>query len=746
MPPMQDGSSQAYAPAQQDDLDARILGVVRQYWGFESLRPIQRVAIRAGMGTRDSLVIMPTGGGKSLCYQVPPLIDDATGKPRTDVVVSPLIALMEDQVSGLRGNGVPAAALHSGLDEKQQSKVEADLKAGRLRLLYVSPERLGSASLARMLSGVRVGAIVVDEAHCISQWGHDFRPEYRSLSALRRRFPAASIHAFTATATPRVREDIVEQLKLQNPEVLVGNFDRPNLTYRVVPKDSARQQALSIIERHRGEAVIVYCLSRKATEGVADAFKASGVKAAAYHAGMSAAQRSKIQSRFMAEKIDVIVATVAFGMGVDRGDVRAVIHMDLPKSLEHYQQEAGRAGRDGLSAECVLLYSPADAAKWKTLMERSAAEAGIGREQLRPQFELLRHMQRYAGAMTCRHKALVEYFGQAYEAPEGSEGDGCGACDVCLGEFERIPDSATVIKKVLSCIARVQRHAGQAYGANHLIGVLRGRKTAEIESRGHDSLSTFGILRDFSAKALGSVMDQLEDRGLIERASGDYPVISLTEAGVASLRASDEELPALYRSRVAKRSESKDGDWSGVDRDLYMSLRNLRNDLASERRVPAYLVFGEKTLRELARIKPSSPHELLGVHGIGQRKLDEYGGIIIDHIWAFTSGSASGTDRSKERIDRAYAMYDAGASLEEVARETGRTREAARQLLESWIEARRPEQIGAWVEPKVYAAIEEAAESEGPGRVSRICRAVAGRATVDQVSVTLAHLRVRADS
>ena len=355
MAPMQDGASQAYAAEPQDELDARILGVVRQYWGFDGLRPIQRVAIRAGLGTRDSLVIMPTGGGKSLCYQVPPLIDDAPdGKPRTDVVVSPLIALMEDQVSGLRANGVPAAALHSGLDEKQQAKVEADLKAGRLRLLYVSPERLGSSHLVRLLSGVRIGAIVVDEAHCISQWGHDFRPEYRALSSLRRRYPDASLHAFTATATPRVRDDIVDQLKLQNPEVLIGNFDRPNLTYRVLPKDSARKQVLGIIERHRGEAVIVYCLSRKATERVADAMKSSGVKAAAYHAGLSSSQRSKIQSRFMAEKIDVIVATVAFGMGVDRGDVRAVVHMDLPKSLEHYQQEAGRAGRDGLSAECVL--------------------------------------------------------------------------------------------------------------------------------------------------------------------------------------------------------------------------------------------------------------------------------------------------------------------------------------------------------------------------------------------------------
>ncbi|MFI4855944.1 MAG: RecQ family ATP-dependent DNA helicase, partial [Phycisphaerales bacterium JB065] len=590
-----------------------------------------------------------------------------------------------------------------------------------------------------------VGAIVVDEAHCISQWGHDFRPEYRALSALRRRFPKASIHAFTATATPRVREDIIEQLQLQNPEVLVGNFDRPNLTYRVLPKDSARKQALSIIERHRGEAVIVYCLSRASTERVADGFKANGIKAAAYHAGMSAAQRSKIQSRFMAEKIDVIVATVAFGMGVDRGDVRAVIHMDFPKSLEHYQQEAGRAGRDGLSAECVLLYSPADIAKWKSLMERSAAEAGIGREQLQPQFELLGHMQRYAASMTCRHKALVEYFGQEYQPPEGVEGPGCGACDVCLGEFEPIPDSAMVIKKVLSCIARIQRHAGQAYGANHIIGVLRGRKTADIESRGHDTLSTFGLLKDYSAKGLGSVLDQLEDKGLIERATGEYPVISLTEAGVASLKASDDELPTLYRSRAATRSEAGDADWSGVDRDLFESLRELRRDLAAERSVPAYVVFGDRTLRELARLKPTDPHELLGVHGIGKRKLDEYGGIIIDHIWAYTNGTSSaGSDRNIERKDRAFALFDAGAGLDEVAQEIGRTRESARQLLEAWIEARRPEQISAWVEPKVYAAIERAAEAEGPGRVSRVCRAVAGAATVDEVSIALAHLRVRA--
>lgn len=447
----------------------------------------------------------------------------------------------------------------------------------------------------------------------------------------------------------------------------------------------------------------------------------------------------------MAEKLDVIVATVAFGMGVDRGDVRAVIHMDLPKSLEHYQQEAGRAGRDGLSAECVLLYSPADAAKWKTLMERSAAEAGIGREQLEPQFALLRHMQRYAGSMTCRHRSLVEYFGQEYGCPPSAK-PGCGACDVCLGEFEPLPDSAVITKKVLSCIARIERHSGRAYGGQHIVSVLRGRRTGEIESRGHESLSTFGILKDFSAKALLSVLDQLEDRGLIERAAGEYPVISLTGKGVDALRGADEAIEPLYRARVAKAATKDSTDWAGVDRDLFESLRELRRDLAAERAVPAYVVFGDRTLRDLARIKPSSPHELLGVHGIGQRKLDEFGGIIIDHIWSFTHGvGGSGADRSRERIDRAFEMFDAGAGLDEVAQETGRTRESARKVLEAWIEARRPAQVSSWVEPKVYAVIREAADREGVEKVTRVFRAVQGSATIDEVSIALAHLRSARD-
>ncbi|MFU8830246.1 MAG: RQC domain-containing protein, partial [Phycisphaerales bacterium] len=438
---------------------------------------------------------------------------------------------------------------------------------------------------------------------------------------------------------------------------------------------------------------------------------------------------------------------VAFGMGVDRGDVRAVIHMDLPKSLEHYQQEAGRAGRDGLGAECVLLYSSGDVAKWKSLMERSAAEAGIGREQLEPQFALLAHMQRYAGSMTCRHRALVEYFGQVYETASSEGQRGCGACDVCLGEFEALADSAAVTKKVLSCIARIERHSGRAYGATHIVSVLRGRQTSEIQSRGHDSLSTFGLLKDFSAKALGSVLDQLDDLGMIERAMGEYPVISLTGAGVSALRAPDQEIPQLYRARVAKQAEQGEGDWAGVDRDLFESLRELRRDLAAERAVPAYVIFGDRTLRELARIKPSSTHELLGVHGIGRRKLDEFGGIIIDHIWAFTSGrpgGASGGMDPKDRVQTAYEMFDRGAGVEEVAQEIGRTRESTRKLLEAWIESRRPPDVAAWVEPKVYEAVQRAAEVEGIGRVTKVYRAVQDRATIDEVSIALAHLRIGA--
>jgi ATP-dependent DNA helicase RecQ len=407
-----------------------IFAALKKFWGYDRLRPLQMEAIESGIANRDSLVVLPTGGGKSLCYQVPPIVAN-----RTDVVVSPLISLMKDQVDALRACGYPAAALHSGLGEDERRRVGMEIAGRKHRLVFASPERLLTPWFMSLLQRADVHAFSIDEAHCISQWGHDFRPEYRRLAELRERFPDISLHAFTATATPRVRQDIVEQLGLQRPEVLVGVFDRPNLTYRVVSRVDVDNQVLEAVRRHAGEAVIVYCISRKDTEFMGNMLRAMGVRAAAYHAGLDSATRIKVQEAFAAERLDVVVATVAFGMGIDRSNVRCVIHAAMPKSIEHYQQETGRAGRDGLEAECVLFHSTGDFRRWESILLRSATETQQPVNVTRAQIDLLNEVQRFATSNQCRHRALSRYFGQEYE-PKG-----CGACDVCLGERRQLQAS-----------------------------------------------------------------------------------------------------------------------------------------------------------------------------------------------------------------------------------------------------------------------------------------------------------------
>ena len=594
-----------------------VLSALQTYWGYDSLRPLQSEAIDAAVEGRDSLVVLPTGGGKSLCYQIPAAIHGGT-----DLVVSPLISLMKDQVDALLACGYPAVALHSGLSDDENAEAERAIAAGEVRLVYAAPERALTRRSVRLWQESGVRSIVIDEAHCISHWGHDFRPEYRRLTELRRALPEASWHAFTATATERVREDIAEQLGLSDGAILVGDCDRPNLTYRVAPRTDARNQLIDAISRHQDEAVIVYCLSRKDAEKTADWLVGRGVEALAYHAGFDAKKRQRIQDRFMQERVNVIVATVAFGMGIDRSDVRCVVHTAMPKSIEHYQQEAGRAGRDGLPAECVLLYSSADVARWKRLMDRSAYEAG---EEGPPahQLEMLHHMQRFCTAMKCRHAQLAEYFGQTIE------GD-CGACDVCLGENEVVADAPVVTQKILSCVARLEGR----FGAAHVVSVLRGANTEMIRRCGHQELSVYGLMRETPKPVLQSYIDQLIDAGALARTEDERPVVCLTEASREFLKC--ERDVSLRRPNAPERSSSRgsraEADWSGVDHDLFESLRSVRRELAEERGVPAYIIFGDETLRELARHRPRTRLEMLRIKGVGQKKLDEFGDAFLSRI------------------------------------------------------------------------------------------------------------------
>ena len=601
------------------DVSDPLLAILEQYWGYTAFRPLQREAMQAVLDRRDSLIIMPTGGGKSLCFQVPAMAGDGLA-----IVVSPLIALMKDQVDTLVSNGVPAACYHSGLSDEVKSEVSAGIATGRYRLLYVAPERLagdGRHALFSRIGRQPVRFVAIDEAHCISQWGHDFRPEYRQLADLRERWTDVSFHAFTATATTRVRRDIVSQLALRDPLELIGSFDRPNLVYRVLPRASLKKQLQEVLARHRGNAGIVYCQSRREVDALADWLRESGVRAVPYHAGMSDVDRHRNQDAFLNEEVDVVVATVAFGMGIDRSDVRFVVHAGAPQSLEHYQQEAGRAGRDGLEAECVLIYSAGDFVRWRLMFE----EAGDAEARRM----LLRDMERYAAGVGCRHRRLVAYFGDPFTKAD------CGACDYCLGELEPVTDPVTVARKVLSAVARV----GQRFGTAHVVNVLRGRDVEAVSARGHQTLSVFGLLADQGTDHVRGYIDQLVAGGWLRQTSGEFPVLQLTAEGLALMKdpgaAPDLQLARQrtpQKTRVERTSRVAAESWDGVDRDLFESLRVLRLSIARARAVPPDVIFHDTPLRELARVRPSTLDALRHIYGVGARKVEEHGEALLQVI------------------------------------------------------------------------------------------------------------------
>ncbi|HEX8151465.1 MAG TPA: DNA helicase RecQ, partial [Thermoanaerobaculia bacterium] len=550
----------------------------------------------------DSVVVMPTGGGKSRCYQVPALL-----RPGVSIVVSPLISLMKDQVDTLLACGVPAAQLNSSLSSDTQRDVERELLDGEVKLLFVSPERLAMRSFRELLRKAGVVSFTVDEAHCISHWGHDFRPEYRQLTALRNEFPEASLHAYTATATQQVRRDIAEQLALRNPLVLVGDFDRPNLTYRILPRRDEWKQLAEVLERHKGEAGIVYCIRRKDVDALAEQLRNKGYNALRYHAGLTQEERRSTQEAFAAERCDVVVATVAFGMGIDRSNVRFVVHTAMPKSIEHYQQETGRAGRDGLEAECVLLYSGADVVAWKSMLQSSAEGAGGSQDNV---VKHLNDIDRYCAGTACRHRALVTYFSQPYTK------ENCGACDICLGETEDVPNALVVAQKIISCVYRV----GQSFGVSHVMSVLRGENTEKVRERNHERLSTYGLLRDHSRNELRDLIYQLVGQGFLAQTEDQYPVLHLTEASREVMRG--EAVVRLRQPIVGKKSTEerrpKLQDGLPYDRDLFELLRKWRRSEAEERGVPPYVIFSDRTLRELARVQPTTLAELRGIYGIGE--------------------------------------------------------------------------------------------------------------------------------
>ena len=588
-------------------VNADLLTLLKRHWGYASFLPGQAEAVTHIMGRQDSLVVLPTGAGKSLCYQLP-----ALAQPGVALVISPLKALMKDQVDGLLENDVSAGTLHSGQTPVERQDVFRRLKAGSLKLLYLAPE--GLLGLETIIRELDVSFVAVDEAHLISHWGHEYREDYRNISQLRAWMPSIPIHAFTATATERVRDDIVANLRMRDAQRVVGDFERTNLYYRVVFRHDLNAQLEAIFREHRDEAGIIYCISRKEVDRLALSLQKKRHKVLPYHAGLSDEVRQRNQEAFSNEKVNIIVATVAFGMGIDRTDVRFVIHAGLPGSIEAYQQEAGRAGRDGLRAECILLHSGQDVVLRKAIIGLPQDE----HKQLA--HKRLEDMHRFARTLQCRHRVLVTHFGQDYTKAN------CGHCDVCCGEHEELADSFITAQKILSCVARVK----DSFGAQHVAQVLKGAKGQRITQWQHDELSTYGLLGQYQLNDILDWIDQLIAQGFLVRA-GEYQTLQRTAAGNAVLKG--QGTVRLSAPRITVKTDSKGlagGDpLTAEEQTVWQRVRAWRADLARERKLPPYVIFNDKTLDELVRRRPDSEDALLQVPGIGEKKLNDFGEALL---------------------------------------------------------------------------------------------------------------------
>src|SRR2546423_4118226 len=609
-------------------MDSR--SALKKYFGYDAFRPLQQEIIDDALSDRDVFALLPTGGGKSLCFQLPALLRDGV-----TIVVSPLIALMKDQVDALRTSGIAATFLNSTLAGSESRERLRGLDRNQFRLLYVAPERLMMENFLERALNWNTAQIAIDEAHCISEWGHDFRPEYRELKKLRTHFPDVPIMALTATATERVRDDIMKQLKLRHPRCYVASFNRPNLTYRVLAKSSAYQQVLDFIRARPNESGIIYCVSRKSTDALAAKLTKDGIKALPYHAGMESRERTRNQEAFLRDDARVISATIAFGMGINKPNVRFVIHYDLPKNIEGYYQETGRAGRDGLPSECVLLFSVGDVVKQRRFIEeKSESEQRIAHEQQRT-------MVAYAETRECRRAMLLRYFGEKFS--ESS----CNGCDNCLEPRETF-DGTIAAQKFLSCVHRVEAKQRFGFGLNHIVEVLIGGTNDAIKKRGHDQLSTFGIGADLKREQWQRIGRELLRLGLVEAAPGKFATLSVTDAGMTTLRKRTPiTLTKLIEAPTKKVRTPRAGEIE-CDEELFERLRALRRKIADERDVPAYIIFSDATLRQMAQACPQSKSEFAQIAGVGQQKLKEFAESFLAEIGEHlrsdpTMASAPGT-------------------------------------------------------------------------------------------------------
>jgi ATP-dependent DNA helicase RecQ len=648
-------------------LHESLTSLLKQHFGFESFRPLQEEIIRDSLAGKDVFALLPTGGGKSLCFQLPALIRDGL-----TLVISPLIALMKDQVDQMQTSGVAATFLNSSLHPQEASQRVHNLHEGKFRLLYVAPEHAMLAGFLNDVKNWNVNLIAVDEAHCISEWGHDFRPEYRQLVELRKLMPSVPFMALTATATTRVREDIIKYLQLKKPSCYVASFNRPNLTYKVVPKVSPYEQVLAFIRARKNESGIVYCFSRKSADSVAERLVADGVSAKPYHAGMEKDDRTRNQELFLRDEVQVICATIAFGMGINKSNVRFIVHHDLPKNIEGYYQETGRAGRDGLPSDCLLLYSNADVMKQLHFIEeKDAIEQRVARTQLDKIVE-------YAESSDCRRVMLLEYFGEFFPEPT------CNGCDNCLAPREKY-DATIPAQKILSCVARIKEKSGYTTGMNYIVEVLTGADTEAVRKRHHQSLSTYGIGKDISRKEWLEMGRELMRLRYLKLSDGEFRVVELTPLAMKALK---ERQPILLTKspKIEQRVMEPSGEY---DEALFERLRLLRKQVADERNVAAFVIFSDAALRQMARTYPTREHEFIRISGVGERKLKDFGEAFMaeiqEHLATNTKRTFTDTPvvaapakpKMNETTQETMWLFRLGKSVEEVAEH--------RQLKESTI-------------------------------------------------------------
>ena len=721
-----------------------MLELLKTHFGYDAFLPLQDEIVGSVMAGRDTFALMPTGGGKSLCYQLP-----ALALPGLTLVVSPLIALMKDQVDALEANGIPGAFINSTQSAGEMSQVVRRLRAGDIKLLYVAPERAIEPRFAEFLGTLQVSLVAIDEAHCVSEWGHEFRPAYRELRNLRNSTPEAPVIALTATATQQVRSDILSQLGLREPQVFVSSFNRPNLNYSIVPKERDLTGLLSLLEKHRGESVIIYCGSRKDTEEMALTLKERGFTAEAYHAGMEAGARRETQERFIRDRTPIVTATIAFGMGINKPDVRLVVHYDLPKSIESYYQETGRAGRDGLPSECVLYYSYGDKSRQEYFVNQ--IEDAQERERARKRLEQVISL---CNASACRRRFVLQYLGEDWPK------ENCGACDNCTGSREEY-DATETAQKVLSAVIRT----GERFGAAHVIAVLRGSRGERVLAQGHDQLSVHGIAADTSRDELRDLVEELKREGLLSVSEGEFPTLSVPDRGREFLRNRE----SLRLSRPVERRISTEpgrragrGDAAGeFDAGLYDVLSALRREIAEKRGVPAFVIFGNRSLQDMARRVPRTAAEFSMVSGVGRAKLEDLGEVFLARInayarergWPESSARANGAasvERAPRVVNQSYRetgrLISGGASLEEVAEERGLTVGTIIGHLERLVEESVLVEWGHLLPaPESRAEIETVIGIMGDNPLRPVWEELEGRYTYDVIRLVRLHRRSRGE-